>query len=450
MRRAALAALLVLTPFLGAGVAKAKPAVLTADQMLDFGASALTKGYAEQALSIAEALLTRNPVDSSALVLKAQSLRVLHRYPESEAAARAAWAAAKDPAQQYAAAMAVAQALSLQNHRTLAQFWLRQAVQDAPSDAAQKQAMQDFAYVRSQNPLTLQIDASIQPSDNVNGGARDPLFEYQGIPFILSGDALALSGLAWGVGLQGQYKLTETETVQNSLIFGVSDQGVILSQAAEAQAPQAKNGDYALQHVSLGFEHRVFGAKSTLTTAIIAGHTWYGGRDLANGLAVSANLALPWGKGIITYSANLAQQNRLDHSISSSTEGDLGAVYDIAGPKGDQWQAILNFSQMYSQDISIDHAEATASLGWTSGKPMAGFTPGAVLSVRGADYSASPYTMTGRQDTRWVASVNATINQMTYLGFAPFISLDYSRNVSNVSLYDTESLGVSVSVKSRF
>ncbi|MBI1173246.1 DUF560 domain-containing protein [bacterium] len=454
LRRAVRAALLAgaasLLSIPGSGVAWTKPAVLNVDQMRAFGAQALLNGYAEQALQIAETLLTRDPQDAQALILKAQALRILQHLPDSEAAARAGWAAADTPALRFAAASAVAQALSLQDHRTRAQFWLRRAVQNAPNAAAQGQALQDFAYVRSQNPLSLQVDASLRPSDNVNGGARDPLFEYQGIPFILSGDALALSGLAWGLGVQGRLKLGETATSQTALTFAASQQGVILSDSARAQAPNARNGDYALGHVEAGLEYKTASPLGLLTTGLTGGHSWYGGSDLSNSVELSFDLAQPVGPGLATWSTSVTRQIRLDRPVSSSTETDVGATYDLAGPRGDQWQAGLTLARVASQDIGIDHAEASLGLGWQARQPVAGLGFGASLSLRGADYAASPFTAIGRHDVRWAASLTAEIDKMTYLGFAPVLSLDFSRNRSNVALYDTQTAGISLSVKSRF
>ena len=441
-------------PLLMAAAAYAKPAVLTADQMLAFGQAALLRGFGDQALAIANALLQRNPADSPAYALKAQALRLLQRLPESEAAAHAAWDHAKDAPQRYQAATVLAQALSLQGHRTMAQFWLRQAVQNAPNGAAQTQALQDFAYVRSQNPLSLQVDASIRPSDNVNGGARDPLFEFLGIPFILSGDALALSGLSWGAGVQGRYTLKESDTAATRLTFAGSEQGVILSDAARAQAPFARNGDYALGHVEVGVEHedtlQPGPSASTLTSSFTAGHSWYGGRDLSNSLSLAADLTLPVGASRATLSASLTRQNRLDRSVSSSNEAELGAELVQSGPKGDRWQEGLSVRRVVSDDIGIDHAEATLSLDWQARHAVAGLSFGAGLSVRGADYGRSIYARGGRQDVRWGASLQATVNQITYLGFSPVVSLEFARNNSTISLYDTQTVGIGLSVRSRF
>ncbi len=434
-----------------AGMADAKPAVLTVAQMRAYGLEALAKGYAEQALKIATALLERDPADGQAHILKAQALRVLHRLPDSEAAARQAWSLASDKGARYQAATSVAQALSLQGHRTTAQYWLRQAVQNAPSGAAQAQALQDFNYVRAQNPLNLGVSASVRPSDNVNGGARDPLFDYHGIPFILSGDALALSGLAFGLGVTGSYKLEETVAAETFLTFGASQQGVVLSDAARAQAPKAQNSDYALNHLELGVQRKATGSFGQLTTEITAGHTWYGGADLSNSLEASVELGRPLGTAATgSFSASLTRQIRLDRPVSSSTEAEVSVRLSKAGANGDTWQGNLSLSRVVSQDIGIDHAEATLGLGWRTSHPVAGVSLGANVSVQASDYAASPYTSVGRQDLHWQASLQATVNKMTYLGFAPVLSLDFARNDSNVALYDTQTLGLGLSVASRF
>lgn len=141
MRRGLVRALAFGLASLGS-VGYAKPAVLTAQQMRAFGKEALVIGYADQALTVAEALLGRSPTDSSALALKAQALRVPSRLPQSGAAAKAARGTADITPLRYQTATVVGQALSLQGHRTMAQFWLRRAVQNTPCGAAQAHACQ--------------------------------------------------------------------------------------------------------------------------------------------------------------------------------------------------------------------------------------------------------------------------------------------------------------------
>jgi hypothetical protein len=443
--------LLVVLLVLAASMAQAKPVALTVEQMQRFGFEALMRGYADQALEIAETLLQRDANDSQALALKAQALRALGRLPESEVSAKAAWAMAKDKQSRYAAATAVAQALALQDHRTAAQLWLRRAVQNAPSTATRSQALQDFNYVRAQNPLSLQIEASLQPSNNVNGGARDPRFDFYGIPFVLSGDALALSGLTGGLGVQLRYRLAATPQTETALSFAASQQWVALSSQVRAQAPDARNGDYALGQVQIGLEHQRQSAWGNWSFGLVAGHTIYGGDDLAN--SVLAQVALEHKftpKLSAVLSGSLTRQQRLDRAISSSSQFALGVELDYRGNNGDRWSSSLSLGNAASDDISIDHSDATLELSWQAGQKVAGIGFGASVAVKTSDFDVSPYRAGGRQDLRLQSSVSAKLDRLGYMGFAPVLSLDYSETNSNVSLYDSRSFGVGLTIKSLF
>ncbi len=448
MRRAVAAALLVLAAGLtgqGVGTAVAKPAVLTAAEMRAFGMEALAKGYAQQALEIAEALGQRDPRDSSAYVLKAQALRVLQRLPESEAAARQAWSLAQDAGTRYQAATTVAQALSLQGHRTSAQYWLRQAVQNAPNGAAQAQALQDFNYVRSQNPLSLRLDASLRPSDNVNGGTRVTSFALGGQTVSVPGNLEALSGLTWSLGAQGGYKLAASPTGVTRLIFGMTQQGVVLSKAAQAQAPGARNADYAFSQLSLGVERKTYTDLGQWTLTAEAAHNWYGGVNLSDSLALDLGIDRPLGQGMLSYGATVTRQIRLDRPQSSSTEAELTTETSQSGPQGDRWTGSLSVTRSWSRDARVDHAEAAVGLDWQAAHPVAGVTLGANLGLQAAIYGVQ-----GRRDGRWSTGLTATLDKVGYLGFAPVLSLSMAQTNSNILLHTTRSFGIGLSIRSRF
>ena len=432
--------------------ALAGPAVLTSDQMRLFGLEALTKGFADQALGIAEALLARDAGDSGALVLKAEALRVLKRLPESEAAGRAAWNAAKDNGQRYSAATAVAQALSLQNHRTTAQFWLRQAVQNAPNAGARSQAVQDFNFVRDQNPLSLQFDASIRPSSNVNNGARDPFFRLG--PFLLEipGEQQALSGVVGSFGLSGKYRLAETQSQTTSLTFDASSQMVLLSQAARKIAPLARNGSYAFETAGVGLERKLsFATGTNLTLAAALGHDWYGGADLSNHGTIEIDLDQPFAPDLQGFaSVSVQRQNRLDTHVASSTATDLSLGVAKQTGNGDVIRLTLNVDRTRSDAIGVDHSGLGASIDWQRAKPVLGMGLAASLGVARTDYQKSSFSFDGRHDTQLTASLSATLNNIGYLGFSPVVSLTYAQNASNIPFDATQTFGLNLSVKSRF
>src|SRR5690606_32918062 len=118
---------------LAAASAQAQPLVLTPDQMRQAGFAALTARQPGDALDVTDLLLRRDPGDVSALILKSRALRDLGRYPAAQGAARTAWARADNEAERYGAGLAMAQALASQGARLRAQFWLRRAVQAAPT-----------------------------------------------------------------------------------------------------------------------------------------------------------------------------------------------------------------------------------------------------------------------------------------------------------------------------
>lgn len=443
MIRAGLWALLV---GLAAGAA-AEPVALNPDQMRLFGVAAIAHGAADQALGIATALLRRDPQDSAALTLKAQALREKGDLPGSEAAARAAWAASVTNGNRYAAATALAQALSLQGHRTTAQYWLRQAVQNAPTDATKAQAMQDFAYVRDQNPLHLQFDASLRPSNNVNNGSRETLLGYLfgTIPLYLPPEFEPLSGYAWGIGLSGDYRLGETATTQDAVIFALNAQGVVLSQAAIDKAPAADAGNYGLQQIEAGWRHRQALSFGLLTTEVTLGHNWYGGQDLSNLLTAKAILDHGFDSGAaLNMTGSLTRTLRIDRPQSSATGLDLAADYSFGGPSGTIWQLGMTLSRNISGDPGVDARAAGMWLGWQGAQPVLGLGLSATAGMTVTDYANK------RHDARLSLGLAAKVASVTYLGFSPVISLDYAKNTSTFSFQNTQTVGLGLSLKSNF
>ena len=434
------------------GSAVAGPAVLTPDQMRAFGLEAVAKGFADQALEIAQTLLTRDAGDSGALVLKAQALRVLRRFPESEAAARAGWAAAKDASQRYAAATAVAQALSLEDHRTEAQFWLRQAVQNAPNQGAKAQAVADFNYVRSQNPLTLQFDASIRPSNNVNNGARDPFFHLGPFTLEIPGGQRALSGVVGSFGLSGDYKLAETQGQTTKLTFSGSSQMVLLSQAAHRIAPEARNSAYAYQTLNIGLSRKMQADPATTVTISVAlGHDWYGGSSLSNHQNLEFGAEHAFSADILGFAdLSLQRQNRLDSKVASSTAVDLSFGVGKQTADGDVMRLTLTLDRTNSAAIGVDHTSMGANLDWQHAQPVLGTGLAGSVGLSRADYRSSSFTSDGRHDVQVTATLSATLNKLGYLGFSPVMAINYARNTSNIVFNDTQTIGLSLSVKSRF
>lgn len=428
-----------------AGLASAGPAELSVDQMRAFGMAAVTQGYADQAMGIAEALLQRDAGDSAGWLLKAQALRLQGDLPGSALAARQAWATASDKPARYQAATALAQALSLQGQRLQAQYWLRQAVQNAPTGATQRQAVQDFNYVRGENPISLQFSGSVRPSDNVNGGGKFDLVQIG--PFILPlpSTLLQLSGTSWAAGLSGKYRLSDDGQRQTALTFGVNVQGVALTDAAKAKAPDLANGDFLYRQVQIGWQSRKTHGWGRVTTDLSLGHSWYGDADLADSLAAAVALdhALTPDLGL-HLAADVTRQLHThsfdDSSTSLGLTGSLAKTY----AKGGQIEVSLDLARVASKQPGTDRTEAGLALQWQAAHPVLGLGLGASLSGRQMTYA------NGRNDRRLAGGLTATVNSITYLGFSPVLSLDVAHNQSTVPWFTSDTVALGLSLKSRF
>ncbi len=429
---------------LWAGVALGSPATLTADQMRVFGLAAYTHGHADQALGIADALLQRDPSDSAAWVLKAQALRLKGDLPGSEAAARQAWATSSDKPARYAAATALAQALSLQGHRTRAQYWLRHAVQNAPNGAAQSQALQDYAYVRDQNPVSLQFSASVRPSDNVNDGGKVQFIQIG--PFILPlpSTLLALSGTSWAVGADGQYRLSDDGQTVNALTFGAHVQGVVLSGAARDLATDLSDGDFLYRQVQIGWQRRATLASGRLTSDLGLAHSWYGDRDLADSVTGRLALDRPLGPDLALHLGSEVTRQISVSGQDSSTSYGLDASLGSSLGRDDKIEMALDLTRVASANPGTDRKGAEITLQWQGGQPVMGLGLGASLSVHHALYANQ------RADSGYAIGLTATINRITYLGFSPVVAFDVAHNGSTVPWFTSDTVAVGLSLKSRF
>lgn len=445
--------LLAATFALWAGVAHAEPVELNAEALRRLADTVLAAGYAEQAIAYTDALLLRDAGDATALILKARALRLLERYPESEAVARLAWAAAKTDTAKYGAAITLAQALSLQGDRTAAQLWLRTAIQYAPNPRAKAQAIRDFGYVRGQNPLSLHFDLSLQPSDNVNNGTFPQIIFIPGLPPSIPDEAL--SGVTAEIGLSGRYRLQQSETRQTDLTFGAIHQQVWLQPDATDFVPGATNDDYAYSAVNFGASDRHLANAKGGIVSLTAGasHDWFAGADLSN------HLKLGWGyeqalsqHSLGVFNLSVDHQQRLDYAQDSATTSAVSLGQTLRLRNSDSLTMMVTGSDTTSGNINLGHTDLATSLDYQWAKPVFGTGLSASVAIKELIYPTFyiPGFPIGRRDEYLTASLSARFDQLDYFGFAPVLGLNFARNTSSFSPYDTKTFSLSLSITSNF
>lgn len=452
--------LAVLVVLATAPIARAEPLQLDPGAMRILADKAIKAGYGEDALEIIELLLLRDPQDATALILKSRALRLMGRYAEAEAAARAAYAAAQSDHGRFGAAMVLAQALSLQDRRIEAQLWLRRANEAAPNPRAAAIARRDFDLVRSQTPLRLTFATALEPSSNVNNGARDPVFELPsgyicplGCLGTASGAALALSGLEADFGAAAEVRVHDSRNAQGLATATLSHGIVVLSQEAKTTAPTSEASDFTTTNLDLGWiEKRYFDASGAIAKGSVnIGRVWYGGAPLTDYLAAGLDFSMPL-PDRMSLSAGIAHQLQADSATGTLearlTDGTVG--WDATLPSGARIGAEFGAGFTTGPSEYAENHRSHLALSWRAARPVLGMGLSATAEIGQLVYPVSIYAYEGRHDTSLSLRLEARLNQLDYMGFIPVVSLAAERNRSNIGLYDNESLGVGLGIESKF
>lgn len=426
---------------------------LDADNVAQLAVVFLQQDRPAEALAFAEALHLRDPRDAAALSLKSRAERDLQRFDAAVASGRMAWKVADTDGERFDAAMAVAQGLASGGQKFRAQFWLRRAAQVAPDDAARAQAERDFAYVRNRSRLWLRFDASLRPSSNVNNGSSNGVLWFFGLPLALSGDAMALSGTEAQSALTVKYRVQESERSKTDLRFGLMQKSVWLSSEAKVQAPEAKGSDYALSGVELGVEHlRRLDPRTEALAFVTLGKSWYGGQDMSEYLRLDLGMSRKVGQRLVVKAQLSGEaQERLDSPVRSADIVGLsfgGAL--VLGNAGDRAELMVTLRDTRSGSVEIDHDLARLRLDWDRGRPVLGAAVSLGLWAETRDYDASRYSAEGREDVAFGGELSVAFEKVDYMGFMPVMTIEAQKTDSTIGLFDTETLGMSLSIRSSF
>lgn len=438
--------------------APADAQTLTPDQMRSSAVTAIGNGQPELALQIADALLTRDPQDVTALILKARAARDLARFDIAQPAAAQAWALSTTPAQRYDSARVMAQILSSQEKRTRAQLWLRRAAQHAPDAETRQIALRDFRYVSARNRWNTQLNFSFAPNSNINNGSvRDntqiyDFFSQDYVTATLGGAARALSGIEASLGATLRYRLLETEMYRTDLLLLGDTRRYRLSHEAKEIAPTARASDFALDSANIGIVHRWRAATAPLEyqIAALAGATRYSGAHYSSSLRLSSGVT-----------RILNAQTRLNLSLGADTTRGpraphadalhLGANLQHRHASGTLWSGSFAMTNSTSDRETADFREARLELiaepTWT----ILGADPEIGLRLRARDYASfSFFSPDGRRDNEAALFVTLNFAQAEYYGFMPTLTLEASRISSSIGLFEVDRFGLQLGISSAF
>ena len=412
-------------------------------------------GQEEEAAALAAALLDRDPADATAWIVLSRVRRAAGDVEGAFEAARRAGTHAASGEERFAAAMERAAAHFALNRGLMAQFWLRQAVQTAPSPDHRVLAVRSLRAVQQRTPVSMTLGFDVAPTSNVNNGSRADTVTIGGLPFVLSGDARALSGVVATLSGTVRYRFAGLGGRPAEVSLAASMQEVRLSDAARRQAPMARASDYAIDTFQIGVTQIVSAPPDGALIRFDArfGQTWYGGTPLLRfaraGLHADWDLG-PRGQGGL--SGSVERQLRQDDEARSAWVLQLDATRSWAtGHRGGDVILGVGVRRVASQSIDTANTAVFASLDYVSGTPVLGpLTVGLGLDVEYRDHAASSFGPDGRRDSRIGAHLTLGRPDWNLYGFSPTVTFEISRTRSNISLYEASQAGVRLGLVSIF
>lgn len=437
-----------------AGTAKAEKAVtVSLPEAREIARRAVARGQAGLARHVALGLLQADPNDSIALlVLSAAEARLGNPEAATEAGRRA-FRAAHDASHRYEAATLTAQALSLAGRHQQAKLWLRRAGQAAPNDQARAMAKANHRAVSRASRLTTQFSLSVAPSSNVNNGSERDSVLILGQQFQLAGVNRALSGTEATLAAAFGWRLSQTARSRSEATLRLVARKVQLSSEAKALAPGAQGSDYDYALVETGFSHRLRPGATPLvwTFGTVAGHSWSGGRDLADYLRLEAGAEYaPDNRSGLALRFGAERQWRRDDPSFGADILSVSATAVRVLDNGDRVSLTLGLRDTDSANARVDHHALSAQAEWQKATPIhgVGLTAGVSLTLR--RYGPTAGFPTGRDDVQMGARVGLVFERFDYMGFAPTLDVTATRTRSDYVLNDARSLGVSFGVRSTF
>jgi len=456
LRAAAAALALALVP--AAAAAETRMLTLSLDDSRVFARRALEAGRAEVARAIALALLEADPRDHAALTLLAAAQARLGETEAARGTARLAFRSAATRDQRYEAARVAALVAEAASRPFRAQGWLRLASGLAPDPAARADTAAHYRAVQSANRWSTNFRLHVAPSSNVNRGSRYDQLIIDGIPtpFVLSGDAQALSGVETGVSMGATYRLSQGPDWRAEAGARLHHTTYVLSPAARDAAPDVTGADFANggAEVSLRMTILPRGGGEPVSLGLAVGQSWYGDEPLARTfrLDVGRSVTLTAATGLrldLLAERQWSDRGRKPRALILAAQAQL---HHRLG-NGDMLRLRMTATDLRSQDRNAAHMGLSGELRWELARPLGPVR--LALSVTGAvrDYPvfmSNIFSKTGRQEEQLGLAVEMAFPDAEVWGYAPVVTLKGGRTRSNISRFDSEQIGVEVAFRSAF
>ncbi len=420
------------------------------EQARKVAAQLLVAGRPKAASDITAVLLERDANDTTGLLIHAQAMRTLRKFPQAKIAARRAWQSAQTDQDRYGAALTMAQALSSDGQKTRAQFWLRRATHVAPTPALRARAIRDYGFVRKTNPWSFQLSFGISPGNNVNNAPRDNTIVLGGLAFT-NPTAVPLSGVEVSSDVSLRYTLNQSQKKRDFVALRWSESHVIFTDDAVPAGVRESDFSYRRLEGTVGRDF-VFGPDAPRQTVSVSfGRLWASETALADEVRVMWKQTYPRPeKRVFSWAGTLGYSDRKDNALRSGITADLSAQWfrPLANGSALAWDTRLGRTDTDSK--ALTHTKAGLNASYTHGTPILGGQGQIALGSNISQYDDPLYGPDARRDIKTTISASLLMVDFDTYGFAPRLTLEASQTNSNVTRFETRNLGLRIGVQSLF
>ncbi|MDE2384559.1 MAG: DUF560 domain-containing protein [Alphaproteobacteria bacterium] len=309
---------------------------------------------------------------------------------------------------------------------------------------AEAQDAQQAAGIRSfidsldaHHPLTFSGFISLAPSTNINQGSSHSTMCSPGVAGVLgvgcTGDIAPSSQKTSGIGIMGGANIGYRRHI------GDHFEAVLAGGATGAIYP-------SINATSLGFSQ-----SAELRYDLPDGYVGFGGVGTQAMDPVQVSMSYNSYGPRVSFAKLISPQNQLSGSAlyewrhypqSPTSEGTALQITAVLTHAIDQTAnvALITGYENVNQQLSFNSYQ-DATIGFGFYKELShGFTVQGQATARFAGFKdINPFQAYARMDQNYTGSITLTKRDWNWVGFAPSLNYTYTRNVSNMALYDFDS-----------
>ncbi|MEJ6401321.1 surface lipoprotein assembly modifier [Yoonia sp. 2307UL14-13] len=421
---------------------------------------ALLAGDTELALQITQALLEANPDDRIALIILAAGAPRVGQAAEGRRAGARAFALSRTDEQRYEAARLTALAATNEERFTLATFWLRRALNNAPNPEERARTLQDARVVTQRNPWSTNLSFSVVPSNNVNGGAEqnevDDLGNFVGN---LSADSLALAGVRATLGFGTSYRFFENERNRASVAFQYQLSRVQLEDETqpvpgnESETVRVDSGEFSTDYYQAALRYQRAFSNGIGGAEIAAGSFDFGGEPYYDFRRISFNRSLRASdRTTLALSAQREWQDFESEGLGKGARNTYRTTLSYRLDSGDRISGTLGYVTSNGDASSQTFEEWKLEYGYAFSDLIGPAAVSLNAGIRVAEYPDPnpPFWTDTRNDKGVFYRINLGFPNIEYAGFSPGLTISGGRDESNVGRFTRNNFSVGLTINSAF